>query len=85
MFLFVIFLFVFRPKPRRATLKKNPLKNVGVMLRLNPYAKTMKRNAILSAERRHQAKQAALDKKRGIQEKKPVQKQQKKKAPKKKA
>jgi large subunit ribosomal protein L4e len=32
-------------------LKKNPLKNLGVMLRLNPYAKTVKRNAILQQER----------------------------------
>lgn len=64
-------------------LKKNPLKNAGAMLRLNPYAKTMKRNAILSDERRQKAKQAALDKKRGIkQEKKPAQQ---KVAPKKKA
>lgn len=43
----------------------------------------MKRNAILSDERRQKAKQAALDKKRGIkQEKKPAQQ---KVAPKKKA
>ncbi|XP_073425005.1 large ribosomal subunit protein uL4 [Dendrobates tinctorius] len=32
---------------KRRELKKNPLKNLRVMLRLNPYAKTAKRNAIL--------------------------------------
>jgi len=81
---------VLRPakrKSKRATLKKNPLKNVGVMLRLNPYAKTLKRNAILSEERRQKAKQEALNKKRGIETKKePVaQKKAQKKASKKKA
>merc|ERR1712096_341204 len=30
---------------RKATVKKNPLKNNGVLFRLNPYAKTEKRNA----------------------------------------
>jgi len=36
---------------RIPALKKNPLKNLGVMLRLNPYAKTVKRNALLQKER----------------------------------
>ena len=61
------------------------------MLRLNPYAKTTKRNAILAGERRKKAKEAALNKKRGIeqQKKQPVQQkkqpvQQKKKGGKKK-
>ncbi|XP_044135314.1 60S ribosomal protein L4 [Bufo gargarizans] len=34
-------------KVKRRELKKNPLKNLRIMLRLNPYAKTAKRNAIL--------------------------------------
>ena len=82
------FAFVhFRRKSKRAILKKNPLKNVGVMLRLNPYAKTLKRNAILAGERREKAKREALNKKRGIETKKePVaQKKAQKKASKKKA
>lgn len=53
-------------KTHRAVLKKNPLKNVSVMLKLNPYAKTMKRNATLTAERQQAAKKEAMDKKRGI-------------------
>ena len=60
--------YCFRPKAHRAILKKNPLKNVNIMLRLNPYAKTMKRTAILTAERRVAAKKEALDKKRGMQQ-----------------
>ena len=36
---------------RRKVLKKNPLKNVRVMLRLNPYAAVQKRAAILTEEK----------------------------------
>lgn len=35
-------------KVKRATLKKNLWKNQNVMLKLNPYAKTAKRMALLS-------------------------------------
>ena len=34
-------------KINRRVLKKNPLKNLRVMMKLNPYAKTARRNAIL--------------------------------------
>lgn len=34
-------------KINRRVLKKNPLKNLKIMLKLNPYAKTARRNAIL--------------------------------------
>ncbi|CAH2223567.1 60S ribosomal L4 [Pelobates cultripes] len=34
-------------KVKRSELKKNQLKNLKIMMRLNPYAKTAKRNAIL--------------------------------------
>jgi len=51
---------------RRKVLKKNPLKNIRVMMRLNPYAKTAKRHAKIAEERRVKAKQELLDKKRGI-------------------
>ncbi|RUP43274.1 ribosomal protein L4 domain-containing protein [Jimgerdemannia flammicorona] len=36
---------------RPFTQKKNPLKNTGVMLRLNPYAKTLRRAEILATEK----------------------------------
>ncbi|XP_032804297.2 large ribosomal subunit protein uL4 [Petromyzon marinus] len=41
----------------RRVLKKNPLKNLRVMIKLNPYAKTARRNALL-AEERHKNKEA---------------------------
>lgn len=34
-------------------MKKNPLKNLRIMLKLNPYAKTMRRNTILCQARNH--------------------------------
>lgn len=54
-----------RAKARRTSLKKNPLKNLGVMLRLNPHAKSTKRAELLTVERRKAAKEAVLAKKRG--------------------
>merc|ERR1712141_21085 len=50
----------------RNVLKKNPLKNIRTMIRLNPYAAVQKRNALLTDEKRKAAKQAILDKRRGI-------------------
>ncbi|XP_002731171.1 large ribosomal subunit protein uL4A-like [Saccoglossus kowalevskii] len=55
-----------RKAVKRHVLKKNPLKNVRVMTRLNPYAKTAKRHAKLFEERRQKAKDDLLNKKRGI-------------------
>ncbi|KAL7133401.1 hypothetical protein ABFS83_12G138300 [Erythranthe nasuta] len=49
---------------KRAQLKKNPLKNLNVMLKLNPYAKAAKRMALLAEAQRVKAKQEKLDKKR---------------------
>ncbi|XP_061346700.1 large ribosomal subunit protein uL4-like isoform X2 [Gastrolobium bilobum] len=49
---------------KRATLKKNPLKNLNVMLRLNPYAKTAKRMSLLAESQRVKAKKELLHKKR---------------------
>ncbi|KAL0347233.1 UNVERIFIED_CONTAM: 60S ribosomal protein L4-1 [Sesamum calycinum] len=49
---------------KRAPLKKNPLKNLNVMLKLNPYAKAAKRMALLAEAQRVKAKQEKLDKKR---------------------
>ena len=58
-----------KPRARRATIKKNPLKNSAIMARLNPYAAITKRAAIVSQERRAAAKDKALEKKRGIAKK----------------
>jgi large subunit ribosomal protein L4e len=41
---------------RKTGQKKNPLTNLNALLKLNPYAKTMKRNAILFQEARLAAK-----------------------------
>ncbi|KAK4257252.1 hypothetical protein QN277_006865 [Acacia crassicarpa] len=49
---------------KRAPLKKNPLKNLNAMLKLNPYHKTAKRMALLAEAQRVKAKKEKLDKKR---------------------
>ncbi|XP_028753791.1 60S ribosomal protein L4 [Neltuma alba] len=49
---------------KRAPLKKNPLKNLNAMLKLNPYAKTAKRMALLAEAQRVKAKKEKLDNKR---------------------
>ncbi|XP_011015948.1 PREDICTED: 60S ribosomal protein L4 [Populus euphratica] len=56
---------------KRAPLKKNPLKNLNVMLKLNPYAKTARRMALLAEAERVKAKKEKLDRKR-----KPVSKEE---------
>ena len=48
----------------RKPLKKNPLKNLGALLKLNPHAKTARRMTLLAEEQRAKAKQEKLDKKR---------------------
>nr|CCQ18610.1 ribosomal protein RPL1/RPL2/RL4L4 [Sycon ciliatum] len=50
-----------RPNGHRAPLKKNPLKNVQVMIRLNPHAKSTRRAEQLRQER-NRAKKAAAKK-----------------------
>jgi hypothetical protein len=37
--------------PKRAPLKKNPLRNLGALLKLNPYAKTARRMELLAEVR----------------------------------
>ncbi|KAB1223923.1 60S ribosomal protein L4 [Morella rubra] len=49
---------------KRAPMKKNPLKNLNTMLKLNPYAKTARRMALLAEAERVKAKKEKLDKKR---------------------
>ncbi|KAI5325465.1 hypothetical protein PRUPE_6G242600 [Prunus persica] len=56
---------------KRAPLKKNPLKNLNTLLKLNPYAKTARRMALLAEEQRVKAKKEKLDKKR-----KPISKEE---------
>lgn len=51
---------------KRRVLKKNPLKNIRVMLKLNPYAEVQKRNSILQQENQKAARQALLAKRRGL-------------------
>ena len=55
-----------KPRSRRATIKKNPLKNSAIMSRLNPYARVTKRSAIIAQERRAAAKDKTLESKRGL-------------------
>jgi len=49
---------------KRRALKKNPLKNLGALLKLNPYAKTARRMELLSQERQAKAKAEKLQSKR---------------------
>ena len=49
---------------KRPPLKKNPLKNLNTMLRLNPYAKTARRMSLLAEAQRVKSKKEKLDQKR---------------------
>lgn len=40
-----------KQKSRRAPIKKNPLRNVNVLMRLNPHAKTVRRAALLAKKK----------------------------------
>uniref|UniRef100_A0A7S1T0J2 Large ribosomal subunit protein uL4 C-terminal domain-containing protein n=1 Tax=Tetraselmis chuii TaxID=63592 RepID=A0A7S1T0J2_9CHLO len=44
-----------------STMKKNPLKNLGAMIKLNPYAKTARRHALLLQAQRSELKQKKLE------------------------
>jgi len=57
------------PQQKIHTRKKNPLKNLGFLVKLNPYAKTEKRRELLAKEARDKKKKAILDTKRKNQEK----------------
>lgn len=74
-----------RKKIHRRVLKKNPLKNLRIMLKLNPYAKTMRRNTILRHARNHKihldkAAARAAKLKEKLKGKKPVEEKKGKKA-----
>jgi len=47
-----------QPKARRAPIKKNPLRNINVLLRMNPHAKAVKRAAMLAKKKERKAKAA---------------------------
>lgn len=46
--------------PKHAPLKKNPLKNLGAMLKLNPYAKAVIRREVATSTKRAAARQEKL-------------------------
>merc|ERR1712054_714559 len=48
----------------RVVHKKNPLKNLGHMIKLNPYAKTLRRMELLAEEARAKKKAELLENKR---------------------
>jgi len=52
-----------RKGTKRTGTKKNPITNLNALLKLNPYAKTMKRQAILFQEAQLKKKEAAAAKK----------------------
>jgi large subunit ribosomal protein L4e len=49
---------------KRRVLKKNPIKNLGALIKLNPYAKTARRTELLAQIQRAKAKKEKLDLKR---------------------
>lgn len=50
----------------RRVRRLNPLSNTKALLRLNPYAAVLKRQAILTAQRRQLLRDEQLAKKRGV-------------------
>lgn len=58
--------------PVRRGVKKNPLKNVRMMFKLNPYALTQKRMVKIQEEKNIKKKEEILNKKRGIVPDKPA-------------
>lgn len=52
------------PKARKIQRKKNPLKNLGVLIKLNPYAKTLRRKELLLRKARKEKKDQLIARKR---------------------
>lgn len=50
----------------RRVRRLNPLTNTRALLRLNPYAAVLKKQAILTAQKRKLAREEELAKKRGV-------------------
>ena len=61
---------VFRKEVTRRILKKNPLKNKRVMIRLNPYEKAKSKASAHLEAVRNRKKEELLNKKRGVGRKK---------------
>jgi len=58
---------VLRPKKRMLRFhsrKRNPLKNFGVMIKLNPYSVTQKRRCLIAAQKAKESKDVKKKKKR---------------------
>jgi len=51
-----------RRVPHRRVLKKNPLRNTGTLLKLNPYVRTLRRRQLIAAEKRKATVAAAKGK-----------------------
>jgi len=65
------------PQKKVHPKKKNPLRNLNALVKLNPYAKVLRRRELLTQEKREKQKQAAVEAKRkGVKKetKKPKQK-----------
>jgi len=52
------------PQTRNFRQKKNPLRNLGALVKLNPYAITLRRRQLLLEEKQKQSKAAVVDQKR---------------------
>lgn len=57
---------MYRRKVVRSVKKLNPINNTRALLKLNPYAAVLKRAAILTAQKRQNAKDLLLAEKRGV-------------------
>lgn len=53
-----------KPKQGKAPRHKNPLKNLGVMIKLNPYAKIVRRHSLLAAQTASKKKAELAEKKK---------------------
>jgi large subunit ribosomal protein L4e len=60
-------LIFFLSFPGPFTQKKNPLKNKAVLFRLNPYAKTLRRQELIRSEKKGASKKAAAGKAAGAE------------------
>ena len=60
----LLILYIYSKQKKRRVLKKNPLKNLRVMSRLNPYDKVVRKAAQEVEARRKRARGGAVDAKR---------------------
>jgi len=69
-----------KKQQKRHTRKKNPLKNLGALIKLNPYAKSARRIQLRAEERAKAAKEARAKTVGQAREKKPKNDKQKRRA-----